>query len=90
MGTIGSYVLSTRDRSDADDVDLQTASTQVLKTLGSSKGPVSVGALLSSTSLSESQLRDALQLLVKNGLVINTDDLFMLTDLGYKATLIVA
>jgi predicted transcriptional regulator len=90
MGNVGSYVLSLQDRTDGHDVDLQTASTQVLKFLGREKRAQSMGALLAGTGLSEFQLHAAIESLAKDGLVSSENENFSLTDLGYKAHLIVA
>jgi hypothetical protein len=89
MSSFGSYVLSTNERASGTDVDLQTACARLLKTLGANSA-MSFGALLSATGFSETLLRDALVRLQRDELVKGTDDKLVLTDLGYKAHLIVA
>jgi hypothetical protein len=86
---VGSYVLSTSERAVSGDVDLQTACAKVLKILGAQKA-MSLGALLSLTGFSVSLLRDVVAKLRKDELVAGSDDRLVLTDLGYKAHLIVA
>jgi hypothetical protein len=89
MSSVGSYVLSINERTGGEEIDIKTACARVLKLLGS-KSVSSYGALLSATGFSESLLREALTRLRRDELVTGTDDMLALTDLGYKAHLIVA
>jgi hypothetical protein len=89
MSSVGSYVLSINERASGDDIDIKTASARVLKLLGS-PSMASFGALLSATGLSENLLLEVIERLQKDGLVSNTGGSVVLTDLGYKAHLIVA
>jgi len=86
---VGSYVLSTNERAVPGDVDVQTACARILKVLGAQKG-MSFLALLSVTGFSEGLLREAVSRLKTEELVAGSDERFELTELGYKAHLIVA
>ena len=90
MQNVGSYVLSLKDRLEERNVDPQVASAQVLKTLGRFQKPQTLGPLLSETRLTEADLLQILQALVQDNLVSVQNGEYSLTDLGYKAHLIVA
>jgi hypothetical protein len=89
MSSVGSYVLSINERATGAEIDVKTACARVLKLLGS-KSVTSFSALLSATGFSENLLREALGRLRRDELVMGPDEQLMLTDLGYKAHLIVA
>lgn len=90
MSSVGTYVLSTQERPDAD-VDEKTAGATVLKLLGRSrKTPQTFGALLSLTGFSEELLRKSVDRLRADKLLKGGNDGLVLTDLGYKAHFIVA
>ena len=87
---VGSYVLSTNERAGSAQADLQTACARVLKLLGGSQAGMSFGALLSATGFSESLLRQVIAKLAEDELVKGHDERYLLTELGFKAHLIVA
>jgi len=87
---VGSYVLSTNERTGSAEGDLQTACARVLKLLGGSKAGMSFGALLSATGFSEVLLRQVVARLADDKLAAGNDERYTLTELGFKAHLIVA
>lgn len=87
MSSVGSYVLSTRDRQKSEP-DPSTAAAQVLKLFGSQ--PHSISELLSLTGWPESSMKTIVEDLRNRELVEGPDDKLRLTDLGYRAQLIVA
>jgi hypothetical protein len=89
MSSVGSYVLSINERAGGAEIDVKTACARVLKLLGL-KSETTFGALLSITGFPESLLREAISRLQHDELVEVKDDRLTLTELGYKAHLIVA
>jgi hypothetical protein len=86
--TIGSYVLSLKEKSASAAADTQLASARVLKVFGSST--CSFGQLISKTGLPEDLLRSIIEDLRQRQLIEGEDEKLSLTPLGYKAQLIVA
>jgi hypothetical protein len=87
--SVGSYVLSINERAGGAEIDVKTACARVLKLLGS-QSETSFGTLLSATGFPESLLREAVSQLQSDELVEVKDQRLKLTELGYKAHLIVA
>jgi hypothetical protein len=89
MSSVGSYVLSINERAGGADIDIKTACARVLKLLGA-QSETTFGALLSLTGFPEGLLRDAVNRLERDELVQVQNGKLALTELGYKAHLIVA
>ena len=87
MASVGSYILSTRDRRGGEP-DPKAAPAQCLKLFGPQ--PLSFGDLLSQTGWPEDFLRAVITDLKSRNLIEGTDDKLSLTDLGLKAQFIVA
>lgn len=87
---VGSYFLGSGGDSAGKDVDLNTATSILLKTLSTLK-PTPLVALISSTGIPENRIEEAIALLKSGGLVeVTADGAVKLTDSGDKARYLVA
>lgn len=89
MASVGSYVLSINERAGEATIDKKTACARVLKLLGA-RTSMPHDALLSETGFPADLLREVLDQLQRDELVVNADGQWTLTELGYKAHFIVA
>ena len=85
----GGQNANTQPGTDRNAVDAKTTRVMVLKVLGA-KGRATFGELLSMTTLPDVQLRSALEILARDGMVRAEGDLFLLTDIGERAQYVVA
>ena len=87
---VGSYFLGSSGESAARDVDLNTATSMLLKTLSTLRATPLV-ALISSTGIPAQRLEEAIALLKSGGMVeIESDGGVKLTENGEKARYLVA
>lgn len=89
MSSVGSYVLSSKERSEGP-VDPRAVCARVLKALPRSRNPVSFRTLMSETRFPEAALYEAIEQLRRDRMIEGPPDGLSLTDLGYRAQFIVA
>jgi predicted transcriptional regulator len=89
MAAVGSYIRSMQERPSVNQIDKQIAIGRVLRAV-SPEAPVTFGGLISSTGMNEQTVRMAVDYLRKADLIKGTDEGLSVTDLGYRAQLIVA
>jgi hypothetical protein len=86
--SVGTYVLSLKERQGKGDIDIQDASARVLRLLG--RKPCPFAELASLSGLPVAALQEVVDGLRSKELVEQAGDVIRLTPLGYKAHLIVA
>jgi hypothetical protein len=88
MASIGSYILSTQQRT-KEEPDPQLAAGQILKLIGQ-KQPRPLMDLVSVTSWSHDYVKTIVDQLRQQELVTGNDEALELTNSGFKAQFIVA